>query len=166
VLFKFNLRKGRRFGPQVLITSQFQFCTLARISEVLCSWFPPFPSLVVLLGIDCVEINSLDHTPSQCSSWSWSELTSLWVRFEKNPTKPHYSKDFWSAIWFLVCSGSYFTRELLLPRANCLSNLRSFWAFLLARRCPCARHCQTPALSDLRLPLPLGLPCDFDSNIF
>jgi hypothetical protein len=38
-------------------------------------------------------------------------------------------------------TGSYFTREPLLPCAICLSNMRSFWAFLLAQHFrPCARH--------------------------
>jgi hypothetical protein len=100
--------------------------------------------ILVLLGIDLSGdrlFGSL-HTPSRCSPWSWSKLNSFWVHFEKTPIKPHHSRDFWSAIWFLVCSGSYFTRELLLPRTSCLSNLRSFWTFLLARHChPCARHC-------------------------
>jgi hypothetical protein len=84
----------------------------------------PFPfSSLVLLGIDLCEDRLFG---SLCSSCSWSELSSLWVRFEKTPTKPHHSWDLWYTILFLVCLGSYFTIELLLPRANCLQNLRRF----------------------------------------
>jgi hypothetical protein len=34
VLFEFNLRKGRPYRARVLITSQFQSCTLAGIFDV------------------------------------------------------------------------------------------------------------------------------------
>jgi hypothetical protein len=47
-----------------------------------------------------------------------------------------------------------------------MSNLRSFCAFLLVRHCCLStRHDWIPTLSDLRPTLPLGLPCDFDSDI-
>jgi hypothetical protein len=36
-VFQVYVGKGRRYDPLVLITSQFQFCTLAGISEVFCS---------------------------------------------------------------------------------------------------------------------------------
>jgi hypothetical protein len=107
VFFKFNPRKGHRYAPQVLVTSQSRFCILTEILK-LCGLGLSFPfssgfvenlrviATWVLLGIDLGGdrlFGSL-RTPSWCNSWSWSELILIWVLFEKTPTKPHLSLEF------------------------------------------------------------------------
>jgi hypothetical protein len=88
-----------KFGVVLISCSSPSFsCSFMENPQVLVIW--------VLLGIDLWGdrlIGSL-CMPMRCSSWLWSELSSLWVRFEKTPTKPHYSQDFWSALQFLFCS--------------------------------------------------------------
>jgi hypothetical protein len=90
------------------------------------------------LELICGEVGSLDHCIHSYDAVLGRDPSKFLSDFVLR--KPHHSRDFWCVVWFLVCSGSYFTRELILPHANCLSNLRLFWAFLLAQHC---RQCQT-----------------------
>jgi hypothetical protein len=75
-------------------------------------------------------------------------LVVIWVDlslslFWENPIKTPSFRDFWSVTWFLICLGSYFTRELT-SRAKCLQNLRRLCEVLTARHCRSqARHCRT-----------------------
>jgi hypothetical protein len=168
-----SLIKGRVAGPtHNVLWLQSQFCILAMLkSEVLCSWFLPFSSLVILwriflffwygfyLGLICGEVDSLITAYAHTMQFlvviqvAFS-LSSFW----ENPSKPHPSRDFWSASWFLVCLGSYLRRELLTPRANCLQNLRIFCNVLTAGHCRSqARHCRTRSFHPFLLKLH-GLP--------
>jgi hypothetical protein len=73
-----------KFWSFVFLVSSISFsCGFVENPRVLVTW--------VLLGIDLggYRLFGPMRTPSQCSSWSWSELILIWVHFEKTPTKPH-----------------------------------------------------------------------------